>query len=198
MTAAVLVVGLLLGLLRGLDSLQARIDGAGQEEEVADFRLVLNRQSAEMFKDHPLVGIGWNQYGLANSRPQGAYSWVIEEWNRERNHVYGEEGYTSNALTESLYWLHLAENGILGTVAYGVFLLVTLLLVVSAAWRRRSDLTALGLLIVLVITYAHGTLERVLVQPKNLSAWLILVAIVAGAARERVPTSLLSQSRTSS
>jgi hypothetical protein len=188
LAALVLIVGLLFGLMRGLDSIQARIDGAASEEEVADFRVVLNRQSAEMFKDHALVGIGWNQYGLANSRPQGAYSWVIEEWNRERGHIYGEEGYTHNALTESLYWLHLAENGILGTTAYGLFLLVTLVVVLSAAWWRRNDLTgavALGLFVALCIAYAHGTLERVLVQPKNLTTWLVLVAVVAGAARER-------------
>lgn len=45
-----------------------------------DLRLALNNQSAAMLKDHPWVGIGWNNFGLANSRPHGTkYSAILSD-----------------------------------------------------------------------------------------------------------------------
>lgn len=191
LAAALLVlIALGLGAIKGQDSIRIRLSETAEEEGIEDFRTVLNHQSALMFKDQPLTGIGWNNYGKANSRPDGSYSWVVEEWDRDRGHRYEEGQYTANALTESLYWLHLAENGLLGTCAYLLFLIVTLGLVAWVAWRQRRSLigaVAAGLLCSLGLAYAHGLVERVLVQPKNLATWMLLVGAVVGAGRARPP-----------
>jgi hypothetical protein len=181
-------LALALGAFKGMDSIQARMAGAEHDSEVEDFRVVLNHQAGIMFADNRLLGVGWNNYGKANSRPDGAYSWVIEEWDRDRGHRYDEGIYVANALTESLYWLHLAENGLLGTAAYLQFMAATWILVAWVAWRQRRNLVgavAMGLLVALSLAYVHGLVERVLVQPKNLATWLILVGAVVGAGRAR-------------
>jgi hypothetical protein len=62
-------LGGLLVLAMAADTFMERMDEDDSPKN--DLRLVLNQQSAAMMKDHPLAGIGWNNYGLANSRPHG-------------------------------------------------------------------------------------------------------------------------------
>ncbi len=173
------------------DSIALRARLAGGDTGVEDFREVLNRQSAEMLRDHPWSGIGWNNYGVANSRPLGIYSRVIEDWDQERGHRYDEDTYRSNALVESWYWLHLAEGGWPSLSALLIFATATVITAASVAWRRRREVAggfAAGVMVALCLVYAHGQWERILVQTKTLATWMILVgavaALAAGAASE--------------
>lgn len=175
----------------GLDSFKARLQEVKSSAEVVeeDLRDILNRQSAAMLADHPVLGVGWNHFGLLNSRPRGdRYSEILEEWDRERGFTIYDENYWANPLTESLYWLWLAETGWLGFGGFVLFLAATLILTTRASWRHRRTLAgafAVGLLVALAIVYLHGTVERILTQPKNLSQWLLLAGMGAGLARMR-------------
>ena len=150
-----------------------------------DLRFALNQQSAAMLKDHPVTGIGWNNFGLANSRPQGSkYSQILERWERNRGRNIYPEQFEANPLTESLYWLLLAENGVLGLAAFLLFALITLwhgLRASAAFWKTPLGLMLFGITVAFGITYFHGQVERVLTQTKNLTTWIMLCAILSKA-----------------
>lgn len=180
------MVGAILVMMFAMDSLNSRLKEVNENKEksVEDLRPVLNRQCKAMLHDYPLLGIGWNNYGIANSRPLGAkYSAVLEEWDGERGFAIVDELYWANPLTESLYWLLLAENGWAG---FGLFLLfeaVTLWCALRASLFYGKSLmgyAAFGILVALSICYFHGTVERILTQTKNLSHWLMLAGMVSG------------------
>lgn len=174
-----------------LDSFKARLTEVASSSEVVedDLRDILNRQSAAMLADHPVLGIGWNHFGILNSRPRGdRYSEILEEWDRERGFTIYDENYWANPLTESLYWLWLAETGWAGFLTFCLFLLVTLIRALIGAIRHGKTTAAViatGLLVGLAICYLHGTVERILTQPKNLSQWLLLAGMAAGISRMR-------------
>lgn len=148
-----------------------------------DLRLALNEQSAKMLEDHPAVGIGWNNFGLANSRPLGTkYSAVLERWEKNRGRAIYPEQFRANPLTESLYWLLLAENGMLGFATFLVFVLLTVWYAMRstiAFWRTSLGLLLLGAMVALTLNYFHGRVERVLTQTKNLTTWVMLCALVS-------------------
>jgi hypothetical protein len=150
-----------------------------------DLRFALNQQSLAMYKDNPLVGIGWNNYGLANSRPQGAkYSKILERWEQNRGRNIYPEQFEANPLTESLYWLLLAENGALGLGLFLLFALITLwhgMRVSVAFWKTPLGLMFFGITVAFAISYFHGQVERVLTQTKNLTSWVMLCAMLAKA-----------------
>ena len=150
-----------------------------------DLRFALNQQSAAMFNDHPLTGIGWNNFGLANSRPHGSkYSQILERWERTRGRTIYPEQFKANPLTESLYWLILAENGVFGLVTFLLFALVTLshgIRASAAFWKTSLGLMLFGLTVAFGISYFHGQVERVLTQTKNLTTWIILCAVLSKA-----------------
>lgn len=150
-----------------------------------DLRFALNQQSAAMFRDRPLTGIGWNNFGLANSRPLGMkYSAVLERWEQNRGRTIYPENFMANPLTESLYWLMLAENGLFGLVAFLGFALMTLWFGSRSTihfWDTPLGLFFLGVTVALAITYFHGQVERVLTQTKNLTTWIMLCAILSRA-----------------
>jgi hypothetical protein len=101
----------------GLDSFKARLREAKSSAEVVeeDLRDLLNRRSAAMPADHPVLGVGWNHFGLLNSRPWGdRSSEILKEWDRGRGFTIHDENDWANPLTESLYWLWPAETGWLG------------------------------------------------------------------------------------
>jgi hypothetical protein len=179
-TAAGGFAALLAGML-ALDSLMARMDEVKSRDETEDLRDILNKQSRAMLKDHPL-GIGWNNWGVANSLPVPQYAQIIMDWDEERGFRIIDENYYANPLTESLYWLLLSENGIQGFALYVLFTLTTVLWMVRASlkfWKSPTGMFTGCLLIVLGITYCHGLVERVLTQTKNLSFWMILCGILA-------------------
>ncbi len=179
-------VGAVLVFLFALDSFKARLNevAASSETVEEDLRDILNKQSAAMLHDHPLLGIGWNNFGIANSRPRGdLYSEILEQWDKERGFTIYDENYYANPLTESLYWLWLAETGWLGFLSFLIFACVTVVLALRCAWTQKNTLmgaVAAALLIALVICYMHGMVERILTQTKNLSHWLMLAGMVAG------------------
>jgi hypothetical protein len=148
-----------------------------------DLRFALNQQSAAMCRDHPLTGIGWNNFGLANSRPQGMkYSAILERWEQNRGSAIYAKNFMANPLTESLYWLFLAETGILGFSTFLIFALITLWHGSRATlhfWRTPLGLFFFGVTVALAITYFHGQVERVLTQTKNLTTWIMFCAILA-------------------
>lgn len=174
-----------------LDSMMARLNEVAKTSETVeeDLRDIMNKQSAAMLRAHPLTGVGWNNFGIANSRPRGAeFSEILEDWDKERGFTIYDENYHANPLTESLYWLWLAETGWLGFGSFIVFAAMTVWWALRNAWHRRGTLmgsVALSLLFGLTICYSHGTVERVLTQTKNLSHWLMLAGIVAGMERQR-------------
>lgn len=184
-------LGAILVFLFALDSFRARLDEVASSNQVVeeDLRDILNKQSAAMLKAHPLLGIGWNNFGVANSRPRGAdYSEILEEWDRDRGFTIYDENYYANPLTESLYWLWLAETGWLGFGCFVLFCAASVLWAMKNAWQLRGTYmgaVALGLLVALSICYLHGTVERILTQTKNLSHWLMLAGMVAGMERQR-------------
>lgn len=174
-----------------LDSMMARLNEVAKTSETVeeDLRDIMNKQSAAMLRAHPLTGVGWNNFGIANSRPRGAeFSEILEDWEKERGFTIYDENYHANPLTESLYWLWLAETGWLGFGSFIVFAAMTVWWALRNAWHRRGTLmgsVALSLLVGLTICYSHGTVERVLTQTKNLSHWLMLAGMVAGMERQR-------------
>lgn len=150
-----------------------------------DLRLALNQQSAAMCKDHPLVGIGWNNFGLANSRPMGTkYSNILERWEQNRGRSIRPEAFRANPLTESLYWLILAENGWIGFLSFAAFLAITVWFGMRSTvfyWKDPLGLFLYAVLVALLITYFHGQVERVLTQTKNLATWIMFCAILSRA-----------------
>jgi O-antigen ligase len=177
--------------LFALDSFRARLSEVAQSSQVneLDLRDVLNLQSAAMLKDHPLLGIGWNNFGISNSRPEGnAYSQILEDWDKDRGYTIYDENYYANPLTESLYWLWLAETGWLGFASFLLFAIATSWWAVRNAFVQRGTLmgaVAAALAVGLLICYGHGTVERILTQTKNLSEWLMLSGMVAGMEMKR-------------
>jgi hypothetical protein len=183
---ALAVFGALCGVLvmaKAADTFMARMGNDSAPKN--DLRFALNLQAAAMHNDHPLVGIGWNNYGLANSRPQGLqYSRVLERWEENRGRRIYPELYRANPLTESLYWLFLAENGTLGFAAFLLFAALTLwhgLRSTICFWTSSLGLVLWGVSVALAISYFHGQVERVLTQTKNLTTWVMLCALLARA-----------------
>ena len=179
----VMVIGGTLVMLKAADTFMARVESAGDDNPENDLRYVLNVQSKTMLHDHPLTGIGWNNYGLANSRPLGAeYSKILEDWTENKGQAIYDENFHRNPLTESLYWLILAENGYPGFITFVLFFLVIFwhsLRVSMMFWKTSLGLFFYAIFVALAISALHGLVERVFTQTKNLTTEIILCAIVA-------------------
>jgi hypothetical protein len=184
--AVLVVLGVVCGaavLVKAANTFMERMGVDSSPEN--DLRFVLNQQSAAMHDDHPLVGVGWNNFGLANSRPLGMkYSRILERWERNRGDTIYPENFMANPLTESLYWLLLAENGTLGFLAFLLFAAVTLWHGARSTvyyWKSPLGLFLYGVAVALLITYFHGRVERVLTQTKNLTTWVMFCAVLSRA-----------------
>ena len=178
------IIGAMLVSAFAMNSFRARFNEVAEtsQQSELDLRDVLNMQSREMLHDSS-IGIGWNNFGVMNSRPLGdKYSAILEEWDASRGFRVYDENYFANPLTESLYWLFLAETGYPGFITFLCFALATLWFAARAAlrhWRRPMGGFAAGVFFALGICYMHGTVERILTQTKNLSFWLILCGLVS-------------------
>lgn len=164
-----------------LDSLMARVHEDASRENEEDLRPILNRQSKAMLRDSP-IGIGWNNFGVANSLPVEKYAAILMEWDLSRGFRIIDENYEAGPLTESLFWLVLSETGFQGFAAYIAFMGLTLwwsARALVAHWKTPMGYFVGGVLVALALTYLHGTVERVLSQTKNLSAWLIFAGFMA-------------------
>jgi hypothetical protein len=170
------VVGVV-GLAFTFDSIKDRFNDKYNEES-ANTRKMLNEASRAMVKDHPF-GAGWNNFGRLINKPFN-YGDHIDHWQlRWGNHI---DRYYQKGLVESLYYLILAENGYLSLLLYCAFMARFLW------WNARGAITfrthflgalSMGMLSASAMTYVQSTLERVLVQPRNLSLWLVLLAATA-------------------
>ena len=139
-------------------------------------------QAKLMLHDSP-IGIGWNNYGIADSEPISRYSQIMEDWDASRGFTVYEENYLANPLTESYYWLVLGENGYPGIVGCALFFAATVYFALRctlAYWRTAFGWFSGGMLVALTLLYAHSNLERVLSQTKNMAEWLLLAGCVAG------------------
>ncbi|WP_269539121.1 hypothetical protein [Cerasicoccus fimbriatus] len=168
-------------LLLAMDTLVNRFESSEDTGPENDLRWILNQQSRAMLDDSP-VGIGWNSFGIANSRPDGAkYSKLLEAWNANRGHTIVAEHYYANPLTESHYWLILAETGYLAFAGFILFELCTIYWCVRGVWHYRKSMLGflcLGIGVIFAITYLHSQLERVLTQTKNMSTWMVFVGVM--------------------
>ncbi len=164
-----------------MHSFYARVREEKARDNEEDLRLVLITQAKAMLHDSA-IGVGWNNYGIANSRPVERYSAIMEEWDASRGFRIYEENYGANPLPESYYWLILAENGWPGIAGCALFFAATLLWgwrCMRAYWKSAAGCFAGGVFVALALHYAHSTLERVLTQTKNLSLWLLIVGCLA-------------------
>lgn len=166
-----------LGLVAAADTLIARFNDHGNQAS-AETRGVMILASQAMLHASP-VGIGWNNFGLTIN-PPFPYGDVINDWERARGHRVDET--YAKGIVESHYWLLLAETGWGGWACYLGFIAVTAWWCLRCAGHGhgtpvRALLT--GVLIGLILLYAHSTLERVLTQTKNLAMWMILLGWVA-------------------
>ncbi len=152
-----------------------------------NLRTILVEQARTMLDDS-FFGVGWNNYTIAASRPVMRYSAVQEEGERELGFSFREERYERNGLAESYYWVILAETGYPGLAAFAVFLVWTVWLALRNAWELRSSWMSYALAsiaLVLVLTYVHSNLERVMAQLKNATLWFVLLGIVSKAESAR-------------
>ena len=164
-----------------LDSVITRFRDDAARENEEDLRPILNRQSKAMLHDSP-VGIGWNNFGIVNSLPNERYVTILMDWDVSRGFRIVEENYYAGPLTESLYWLLLSETGYPGFVSYVAFLALTLWWAGSGLiryWKTPLGYFIGGVFVALGLMYLHGSVERVLSQTKNLSAWLIFAGFMA-------------------
>lgn len=166
-----------IGLVLTLDTIISRFRDQGNKAS-GELREVMKEASREMYRDHPL-GAGWNNYGLLINPPY-RYAEIYYDWYRGRKM---RPDYTkANGLVESHYYLLIAENGYLGLCAWFAVIFVAL-------WRNLRAFLAfghsflrclsLGIFMGCALNYVQSTLERVLVQPRNLMLWLILLGITA-------------------
>ncbi len=175
-TVVVAVVGLM-GLAMTLDTIIERFRDEGNVAS-GELREVMNAASRQMARDHGL-GVGWNNYALVVNPPY-PYAEFYSEWIRGRGMTVDPD--RGNAVVESHYYLLLGETGWPGLIAYLV------MVVMGLWWNVRGflhfghsfpRLVALGIGVGCLLNYGQSTLERVLVQPRNLMLWLILMGITA-------------------
>lgn len=175
-TAAVGMVGLV-GLALTLDTIIARFHDEGNAAS-GELRQVMNEASREMAKDYTL-GVGWNQYALVVNPPY-RYTEFYWEWIRGRRMKVDPT--RANAVVESHYYLLLGETGWPGLLMYLIMIGVGLWRNARAFWDFGHSFprcVALGIGAGCLLNYGQSTLERVLVQPRNLMLWLILMGIAA-------------------
>ena len=165
-----------LGLLLTIDTIISRFNDQGNTAS-SELRHVMNAACKQMANDHTF-GVGWNNYALVVN-PPFPYAETYYEWIRGRGMKVDES--KPNAVVESHYYLLLAENGKPGLFSYlfmiavGLWRLLLAFFYFGHSFRRCL---ALGIAAGLTLNYGQSTLERVLVQPRNLMLWLILMGVV--------------------
>ena len=167
----------LAGLMMSLDTIRARFHDYGNEASGMT-RELLNQASRNMVADYPL-GIGWNNFALAINRPF-PYGHIIDEWELEGGVTI--DPHHQKGVVESLYYLLLAETGWLGLIVFLVWMGLFLYWNIRGGLAYRYDFLgtlSLGIAFGCGANYIHSTLERVLIQPRNMMLWLLLLAITA-------------------
>ena len=175
-TAVMGVVGAI-GLVLTLDTIISRFHDKGNGAS-GELREVMKDACRAMEHDNPL-GIGWNNYALVVNRPY-PYAEFYYDWTRSRGMKVNYE--EANGVVESHYYLLIAENGYAGLAAWLAVIFIGLWRNIRAffffghSFRRCLSL---GIFMGCGLNYLQSTLERVLVQPRNLMLWLIIMGITA-------------------
>ena len=177
--AVVAALGLIamIGLAFTMDTIIARFNDTYNKDS-NETRVRLNKASAAMLKDKPL-GVGWNLYAHVINPPY-RYGDVIDEWFIMHNEPL-EKGHRKG-ISESMYWLLLAETGYQGFAGFILLIAVFLWRNIRGALFFRNHLfgcVSLGIAMGCSTNYAQSLLERVLTQPRNMMLWMILLAITA-------------------
>lgn len=160
---------LLLGSVAGLYAADAIIDRVQRApKESAEAREHFNEAAGLMLRDHPLTGIGINQY----------------------SHVLSSDGYADevgvlevdrHGVAHHIYWLTLAELGFPGLILFLALLAGPLWVAAKGAIRLR-DVRAdvlLGITVGLAISYAQGSTEWVFRQTEVSYLFFMLAALGA-------------------
>ncbi len=165
------------GLMLVLDRIIARFHDQGNQAS-GELREVMKDASRAMVEDYHM-GIGWNNFALVINRPY-KYAEIYYDWDRRRGMKPNYE--LANGVVESHYYLLLAENGKPGLYAW-------LVVICMGLWRNARAFfffphsfercLTLGIGAGCAFNYVQSTIERVLVQPRNLMLWLILLGITA-------------------
>ncbi len=173
------VLGILggIGLMLALDTIISRFNDKGNVAS-GELREVMKNACRAMVSDHPL-GIGWNNYALVVNPPY-PYAEIYYDWLRGKGQIPDEDA--PNSVVESHYYLLLAETGYTGLNSWLLVIFVGLIRNLRCAWFfgysfRRC--LSLGICIGCALNYEQSTLERVLVQPRNLMMWMIIMGITA-------------------
>lgn len=131
-----------------------------------------------MLHDFPL-GVGWNNFALMINKPY-YYGDHIDNWQLINGNSIDPD--YKKGVVESLYWLLLSETGYQGFATYILLVTVFMFWNLRAAWFFRKQFlgtVAVGIFIGLSMNYAQSILERILIQPRNMMLWFILLAITA-------------------
>jgi hypothetical protein len=175
------MVTCLMGLLGGIfltlamDSIISRFNDKGNAAS-GELREVMKNACRAMVHDHPL-GIGWNNYALVVNPPY-PYAQIYYDWLSGKGQTPDESA--PNSVVESHYYLLLAETGYVGLNSWLLLIFVGLYRNLRAMWffgHSFRRCLSLGVLVGCALNYEQSTLERVLVQPRNLMLWLIVMAI---------------------
>ncbi len=176
LTATMGIMGAL-GLILSLDTIVSRFHDKGNASS-GELREVMKDACRAMVHDHAL-GIGWNNYALVVNPPY-PYAEIYYDWVRSRNMKVRET--QANPVVESHYYLLLAENGYAGLISWLALICVGLWRNIRAFFSFGHSFLrclSLGTFMGCSLNYAQSMLERVLVQPRNLMLWLILLGITA-------------------
>jgi O-antigen ligase len=180
--AIALMIPIALGVAVVSDQLLARSTEDAETTGEGTFRGALEHQAQAMLSDEPL-GIGWNNFCLETSPPDGGYVHIMDDFFFETRgyrleHVDGEQ----SALIENLYWMILGETGY---VAFVLFVMLLLLFLSHTArslfYFRTNELGAspLAFSVMLPMLYLHSYVERILVDTPVLIIFLIFTAVSA-------------------
>jgi hypothetical protein len=179
----VIVVLGVLGLIASIpaaDTVIARFNDQFNTSS-SETRHTLNLCSRRMIKEYPIFGTGWNTYGIMINPPY-TYGDPFFDLTHSRKHKVDRKRPVDRTISESWYYLMLAETGLAGTAAMFVFFLTMLYWCGRAMLADRNrfpSAVAIGLFSALSVTYLQSNYERVLTQPKNLTAWMICLGVVA-------------------
>jgi len=164
-----------IGLAFTMDTLKERFLGDHQYNlESEKTRDMLNEASRAMVRDHPW-GVGWNNYGRMINHPYH-YGDHIDAYNRSVGNTVDTT--YQKGISESLYYLILAENGYLSLILFIAFYSLFLIMNLRAAWTFRTDMIggfSIGLFAGCGMIYLQSILERVLTQPRNMELWFLLL-----------------------
>ena len=164
-----------IGLAFTMDTLKERFTGDRQYNiESEKTREMLNEASRAMVRDHPF-GVGWNNYGRMINWPNH-YGEHIDAYNRSVGNTVDVK--EQKGISESLYYLILAENGYLSLVLFIAFYSLFLLMNLRAALTFRYDFIggfSIGMFAGCGVIYLQSLLERVLTQPRNMALWFLLL-----------------------